>query len=252
MESLTSGVVDLVFPPRCPACVDAGRTEVGPLCRACGDALDDGRAAPACPRCAGTLARYDVADGSCWSCRRYGVRVVGTVRVGAYGDPLGGLVRDFKYRGRVGHGYALGRWLGASVSAAAWCDEIDVVTSVPTHWRHRLRRPLHAADVLGAQVARLAGLPYVALLRRVRAGPHQVGLSHAERIANVRGAFAMRADVSLRSARVLLVDDVKTTGATINECARVLYAGGAAAVYAAVVLTAGWTPGGGTGVLAAM
>jgi predicted amidophosphoribosyltransferase len=75
------------------------------------------------------------------------------------------------------------------------------------------------------------------VLRRVRGGPHQIGLSHSQRVENVRGAFAMARGVTLRGARLLLVDDVMTTGATLNECAKVLRRGGAAEVYAAVVLT---------------
>jgi predicted amidophosphoribosyltransferase len=65
-------------------------------------------------------------------------------------------------------------------------------------------------------------------------------LSYAERIRNVRGAFVVRRDVQLYQARLLLVDDVKTTGATINECAKVLRRAGAAEVYAAVLVTAPW------------
>lgn len=88
-------------------------------------------------------------------------------------------------------------------------------------------------------MARRLNLPLVRVLRRTRAGPHQIGLSYTARAANVRGAFAMRPGVELRDARLLLIDDVRTTGATINECAKVLQASGAAEVYAAVVVAVG-------------
>lgn len=90
-------------------------------------------------------------------------------------------------------------------------------------------------------IAKERDLPYVSLLRRVRAGPHQVGLSYEKRIANVQGAFALRRGCELRDARLLLVDDVTTTGATIKECAKVLRRGGAKEVYAAVVSSVGWS-----------
>jgi competence protein ComFC len=114
------------------------------------------------------------------------------------------------------------------------------VTWIPTHWRTRLHRPLHAAEVLADHVARAMGIPAVAILRRTSAGRHQVGLTYTERIENVRGLYALRKGVSLDAARILIVDDVRTTGATLDHCARVLRRGGAAEVYGAVALKVTW------------
>ncbi len=87
-------------------------------------------------------------------------------------------------------------------------------------------------------VSRSLGLPVAPVLRRIRGGPHQIGLTYPQRIDNVRGAFAMSRGVTLRGARLLLVDDVATSGATIMECARVLHRGGADAVYVALIARA--------------
>jgi ComF family protein len=132
--------------------------------------------------------------------------------------------------------------MAESISASTWYDRIDVVASVPTHWTRRLRRSFHAADALAILIAKRLKLPYAALLKRIRGGPHQIGLKYEERRANVRDAFAMCRGAELRAARVLLVDDVKTTGATVNECAGVLKKAGAAEVYVAVVALAGGDP----------
>jgi ComF family protein len=137
----------------------------------------------------------------------------------------------------------LGGWLAEAVERVPWRERLEAVVPVPTHWQRRLLRSFHAADRLAAFVARQVKLPLVPILRRTRAGPHQIGLSYAERAKNVLGAFALRRGVKLDQARLLLVDDVKTTGATIDECAKVLRRAGAAEVYAAVVVTAGWQPG---------
>jgi ComF family protein len=175
------------------------------------------------------------------------LRVEQTIRVGPYRNSLGALtrlgtlLRTFKYHGRAELGETLGSWLGEAVDAASWRDRIEAVVTVPTHWKHRLVRPLYAAELLASVVARSAGLPETRMLRRVRAGPHQIGLSYTARHANVRGAFAVRRGVKLHQARLLLVDDVKTTGATIEECARILRAAGAAEVYAAVAVKVPWT-----------
>jgi predicted amidophosphoribosyltransferase len=133
----------------------------------------------------------------------------------------------------------LGGWLAEVVGAARWLDRVEAIVAVPTHWQHRLGRPLYAAEALAAGVARHTGLPLVPVLRRVRAGRHQIGLSFSERAENVRGLFTVRRGVTLDDSRLLLIDDVKTTGATVNECAKVLRRAGAAEIYAAVVVTVG-------------
>ena len=252
ISTFASALADLVFPPQCGACKAHSSALVGHLCVACRKALARDRAIPACPRCGRTTAPHEVADGKCRECRRSPPRVAGTVRVGPSGTPLVRLVRAHKYRGRENLGAMLGGWLAEEARTSPWIDRVEVITSVPTHWRHRLRRPLHAADVLAARVARQLDTPYVPLLRRLRGGPHQVGLSYTARLANVRGAFALKRKVVLRNPRILLIDDVQTTGATINECARALLLGGAAEVYAAMVVNVGWTRGGTPDVLQAM
>jgi len=161
--------------------------------------------------------------------------------VGIYRDLLGQLLRAYKYHGREELALLLGGWLTEAIETAPWRDRIEAVVSVPTHWKRRFNRPFHAADALAASVARKASLPHVSILRRVRAGPRQIGLSETERAANVRGAFAIRKGVVLRDARVLLIDDVRTTGATLEECAKILHRAGATEVYAAVVLRVGST-----------
>ncbi len=151
---------------------------------------------------------------------------------------VGVLLRSYKYHAREELGPLLGGWLADVVTKAPWLEHVEAIVSVPTHWTHRLTRPLYAADAIAAVVARQTGLPHVPILRRVRGGKHQIGLDFAERVANVRGVFAIRRRVTLHGARLLLIDDVKTTGATLNECARVLREGGAEIVYAAVIVTA--------------
>ena len=162
-----------------------------------------------------------------------------------YGDCLGYILRSYKYRGREEWGQLLGRWLAEVVQDAPWLGQVEAIVAVPTHWRRSIARPLYPAEALAAAVATATDLPKLPILRRIRAGPHQVGLSYAQRAANVRGAFRLRKGVRLNEASLLLVDDVRTTGATLEECAKVLRRSGARKVYAAVALrayrtTPGW------------
>ena len=100
-----------------------------------------------------------------------------------------------------------------------------VVTSVPAHRAHRLDRGFDLAESLARRLARDAGLTYAPLLRRTRHGARQSGLSKAARAANVHHAFALREPgfgVGTRPRRVIIVDDVYTTGETLNQCAEAL------------------------------
>jgi ComF family protein len=125
--------------------------------------------------------------------------------------------------------------------AAVWMIRIgreligraDVIAPVPLHWRRLIRRRYNQAAELARRIARETGTPCnPGLLRRIRATEMQRGLTRDERRANLGGAFAVprRAAARLEGARVLLVDDVYTSGATLSACAEALRAAGAAQV----------------------
>lgn len=230
--------VDLIFPPHCSVCGEPGEAGKEGLCRLCRQSVDGGRAAAACPRCGANVAPFAVAHGSCNRCRRHPPGVDGTVRVGPYTEVLAHILKTYKYRRRDEFEPILGRWLAETVESASWCDQLEAVVSVPAYWASRLTRSFHAAERIGAVVATRLGLSHVPLLRRVRGGPSQIGLNQTQRLQNVKGAFRVRRGCRMVNARLLLVDDVRTTGATLAECARVLRRGGAKKVYAGAVVSA--------------
>lgn len=159
---------------------------------------------------------------------------------GPYRGVLGRAVRLYKYAGVAALAEPLGRALGARLRArlaSAAGPPPDLVTSVPSGRARRRRRGYDQAALLARRVARELGLPYRPLLVRVRAGPPQAALTRPEREVNARGAFAVRAGAQgrLRGRRVLVVDDVWTSGATAADCRRALREAGAAAVRVAVV-----------------
>jgi len=150
------------------------------------------------------------------------------------------MLRAYKFRGREGLEPLLAWWFAAAIQSHPWLDRVEAVTVVPTHWRRHLVKTHYPARALAVRTAARLDRPFADLLRRLRGGPHQIGLSYTARLANVRGAFTVRRGVTLNQARLLLLDDVRTTGATLEECARVLMAAGAAEVYAAVLCKAEW------------
>ncbi len=141
--------------------------------------------------------------------------------VGLYDGSLRDIVHALKYDGRR----SVARRLGALMRerGADVLDGADAVVPVPLHRRRLRARGFNQAAELGRHL----GLPLRHALRRVRATPSQTDLPAGERHANVRGAFALARRIDVRGARLVLVDDVSTTGATLDACARVLREAGA-------------------------
>jgi ComF family protein len=189
--------------PVCPACWDAIAGVVPPLCARCGDPLNDWRDAnPLCARCRRRPPVFSLARSA-----------------GRYEGSLRTIVHAFKYQRRRVLATPLGalmREAGSDVLTGA-----DAVVPVPLHFTRSFQRGFNQADDLSCTL----GLPVWRALRRTRHGPPQAGLPAARRHGNVRGAFALRWGIRrarLRNASVVLVDDVMTTGATVNACATVL------------------------------
>ena len=139
-----------------------------------------------------------------------------------------GIVAQLKYRGVT----RLAGFMGADMARAYRFIEptgADCVTCVPMHPKRRVRRGYNHAELLARERSARIGLPYVELLERVRDTPQQAKLDADARRSNVSGAF--RALDAAGGRRVLLVDDVCTTGSTATACARALRAAGAEAVY---------------------
>ncbi len=143
--------------------------------------------------------------------------------VGVYDKTLLAAIHLFKYRGKTEIGRVLGRMM-ADFAASAWPPEaFDLILPVPLHKKRLRNRGFNQAVILGREIAKRFALPldFSSLRREVGTDP-QVGLGRKDRRTNVRGAFAVRRPERIRGRKILLVDDVCTTGSTLNECAAVL------------------------------
>jgi ComF family protein len=168
------------------------------------------------------------AEGRCALCRSSLRGFDAAYCFGSYEGTLRELVHLYKY-GRI---QTLSRPLGELLAAALPLDErIDAVTPVPLHWRKQWQRGFNQAELLARGMARRRGVPVVRALRRVRSTQTQAGLSNTARRRNVAAAFQCRRGAqTLAGRRVLLIDDVMTTGSTAAACARVLKRAGVARV----------------------
>lgn len=227
-------LLNFLYPPRCAVCASALPTDtdrrlcrpclasvepVGSrLCLVCGAPFGQGDGAERCRRCQLSPPAFDSA------------RAITRYRAGADGsNTVGALLRRHKYGLDQSLGRALAEYLDLApeLGGAAY----DVVIPVPLH-RRRLRwRGFNQAALLGVAMSRRLKCPVdVSALTRIRATPPQTARDHNQRVRNVRGAFRVRRPARVAGRRVLLIDDVMTTGATASECARMLRGAGARSV----------------------
>ncbi|MDQ6624047.1 MAG: ComF family protein, partial [Verrucomicrobiota bacterium] len=130
-------------------------------------------------------------------------------------------------------------WLGETLDDPRLRDcHFDLVVPVPLHSARKRERGFNQAELLAEIFCARAGLPLSLALERVRYTTTQTAFDRAERMENLRDAFRLRRNADVRGCRVLLIDDVLTTGATLSECARVLKVGGATSVHAATAARA--------------
>jgi ComF family protein len=220
--------IDVALPQLCAAC----REPVGGegLCAACWARLTF-IAPPYCERLGipfpfdpgpGVLSMEAIADPPAYRRARAAVR---------YDDVARKLVHAFKYGDRLDLAPIMGRWMANA--GRELIAEADAIVPVPLHWRRQWMRRFNQSALLGEVVGKACGTAVAhAALKRVKATPQQVGLSQTQRADNVQGAFrvpaATKAEVAQR--KLLLIDDVLTSGATVDACARALLRAGAAQV----------------------
>lgn len=228
------GLLDWVLPPACPLCGKVLEERPVPsACPACRSAIPP-IASPHCPLCEEPFLTEGGSDHLCEVCLRQPPPFTWCRSLGCYDDLLRGAVQRFKYQGAVGLDRCLGTLLAEHLRPAVTEFAPAVLVPVPLH-RERLRQRTYNQSLLLARfLGRQWRRPVAArLLERTRATPSQQGLAAEDRRRNLRGAFAVR--TPLDGARVLLIDDVLTTGATARECAATLLQAGADAVAVAVL-----------------
>lgn len=231
LRKVSRTALDTVLPPQCLAC-DALVSEPGALCHDCWDGAMF-VSAPFCKAC-GVPFEFDHGpDALCGACARQRPAFARARAVFLYNDVSRDLITGLKHRDRMHGAPAFGRWLARA--GAELIADADWIAPVPLHPLRLWRRRFNQSALLAQSMTREAGVPekfMPDLLRRTRATPSQGGLNASQRRRNVHGAFAVqpRHVDDLRGRRVLLIDDVYTTGATLEACTGVLLKAGAEGV----------------------
>ena len=225
-------VLDFVYPPHCLLCrtpLPEGR--IG-LCKACWAELRliEG---PRCPRC-GCPAQTDQA--TCRNCVEKAFEFSRMRALAPFNPPVQRLVHMLKYQGRSLVGRILGEALGEALKREALAAEGPEIVPVPLHGSRRRERGYNQSAIIAHAVGGVLGLPVQeGVLQRTRPTKTQTALDLPGRMANVKGVFRVRRAGAILGRPVLLVDDVITTGATVNACTDALLGAGAADVSVAAI-----------------
>lgn len=247
LSALRAGWIDLLFPPRCAGCRGWGHL----FCPRCAQAVQPmpAQICLTCGRPHGDLLIPGPVR-QCESCREVADWPFVFVRAATlFGEPVRSGIHGLKYEGRAELAVALARYLVAVYRQEPWSgtatgdaagdaagEQIDGCLAVPLHPSRLAGRGYNQSALLGAHFAQAVGLPFWPdWVSRDRATQSQARLSAQERQQNVRGAF--RADPQIEGKRLLLIDDVMTTGATLVACAQALRKAGAAEIYGLVLAT---------------
>lgn len=228
-------LADVFFPRECFSC---GRGVEGErrldLCEGCAAALrlPEGRY---CVKCGAAMAEY---ASKCPNCHNMRIRMKESRAYGGYEGALREALIAYKFEGRMDMARSFGE-MAARTAREAWGEvRLDAVVGLPLHRLRRRERGFDQSDEIARRCASGLGVRYAGgILKRVRATESQVGLSKTARMKNVSGAFSAKAREGVK--RILLVDDIMTTGATASEAARALLRAGAREVYVVTVARAG-------------
>ena len=238
-------LLDILFPPACVACERLLSPAVhDAFCIPCGERVQPTRS-PLCQLCGRPYPSQRRDDHLCGACLLRPPAFSAARSWACYprdsdvSHPLRQVIHRFKYGRQAALGHSLGRLMAQACRPWFRESDLDLIVPVPLHPRRLRWRGFNQSVVLGREVGREWGMPLdpFVLVRKAETAP-QSTLSLNQRGLNVRGAFRIAPRRNVKGLRLLLVDDVYTSGATVNECARVLVRSGAREVR---VLTLGRT-----------
>ena len=220
----------LLFPADCAICgTPLHTTTSAPICAACLQPPEPFTPEHCCARCRTPFLNSHPLDehGECSLCRLGLTEFEWSWSYALYEGRQRELIHLFKYARMRPLARELGAWLA---HAYPRLERFDALVPMPLHWWKRMQRGFNQSDLLARELSRRVGVPVVRAARRCRRTAVQASLTPAQRRENVRGAFDVPAPERVRGLSLLLVDDVMTTGSTVNACAKALKQAGAARV----------------------
>ena len=232
------GLGQLLWPAQCVNCGEHSVETGNGLCDKCWEGLQSVCSADYCRRCGRDVSPYIAREGICLDCRSDEICFDGIARAGRYAESLRKMILAFKNDRTELDSIMV--WLAdTALQTSTFFQDIDFFVPVPLHWRRRFRRGYNQSYLLARGLKHPSAKVSDDFVR-IRYTKRQPEMpSIAEKRKNVAGAFAVRYRHPFAGKKICLVDDIKTTGATLNECAKTLKEAGASKVFAIVLAVAG-------------
>jgi competence protein ComFC len=234
---LLEAAASLLYPPVCTVC--GGRTPAGEyLCEQC-ESKAMRIVAPFCQQCSEPFEGAITNAFACANCAHRTIYFDAAVAAYRGRGIVRQIIHDFKYARQIHLRHLVARWLCTAFNDERLQErQFDIMVPVPLHPTRQRERGFNQAKLLAELLSERISLPCKLVLERIRYTTTQTALDRAERMENLHNAFRLRKNANVRGLRVLLIDDVLTTGSTLSECARVLKRAGANCVYAATAARA--------------
>jgi len=229
--------VSLLYPAVCSIC--GGTVRAGEyLCNQC-DAKAVRIVAPFCEKCSEPFEGAITSEFTCANCAHRRIHFDAAVSAYRGRGIVREIIHEFKYGRQIHLRHLVARWLQAALDdeRIRGC-QFDIIVPVPLHAARQRERGFNQASLLAGLLSAQISIPSKPLLDRIRYTTTQTALDRSERMENLHNAFRLRKNADVRGLRVLLIDDVLTTGSTLSECARVLKRAGALSVHAATAARA--------------
>src|SRR5207302_4555483 len=229
--------VSLLYPPVCTIC--GGNVRAGDyLCNQC-EAKVVRIVAPFCQKCSEPFEGSITSEFTCANCAHRTIYFDAAVSAYRGRGIVRQIIHEFKYGRQIHLRHLVGRWLNSALDDERLRQShFDVIVPVPLHPTRQRERGFNQASLLAELLSAQTSSPARPFLERIRYTTTQTALDRSERMENLHNAFRLRKNADVRGLRVLLIDDVLTTGSTLSECARVLKRAGAISVHAATAARA--------------
>ena len=232
------GINQLLWPAVCINCGESICESDKDLCKKCWAQLLTCTGEDYCGRCGRDASKFAILQGACPNCQGKEFHFDNIARSGIYREALQQIILSLK-NGRTELDSTVGFFVNSALVGSGFYNDIELFVPVPLHWSRRLARGYNQSFLLARKLKHPTANINTDLVRIRRTKLQPVMASPRARAKNVAGAFAVRHKHKFTNRKVCLVDDIKTSGATLNECAKTLKEAGASKVFALVIAVAG-------------
>ena len=222
LSELLEGLLDIIYPPHCVICKQSDPKWFCPECQAKISYLEP----PCCMRCG-----IPCNTGLCFDCRDINRSFSSANSAAQFSEPIVEAIHQFKYGGHIALADSLAQIMVNRFQKTELEGKFDLIIAVPEQDSRLIERGFNQAEELARRLASAISIEYVdGVLRKTKKTAPQVGLAAEARTANLRGAFSVALPGTVMNRSVLVVDDVMTTGSTLEEAARALKEAGASRI----------------------